>query len=452
MSFSNLHKEDSEMYILAECLSCADSIFEVIEELNTNHFSNDANKLIFSSLVSLYKKNLTPSLDLVFDDLKGSLGTDIAKYLISLRRDICSENIKRHIDALKEAYRLRKILSIATKISREIGSAENSSTGLNSTELSDKYSRQLLDLQEGEESQSFYIKDILKNFKEGQCIEEVILEREKRALKGENLYDGVKSYYKKLDSVIGAFQNKSLTYIGARTSVGKTAFLLNLINNITNNEKDTKLGFISLEMPRHILVEKLVCMKAGVSYKSVSSGVFKGSEKHAFLSACNKVSNNLIIDDRTYSLDQAFTRIRKMVLGDKVKAIFIDYLTFIKCNEGNSMHERVNLVSKGLQSLAKELNIPIICLAQLNRNPARTAGQKPSLSDFRESGSIEEDCDLALLLSRPSKDDPTCGDVSTHVTVAKNRMLGGLKSIRYFWDDSNSGVMNEEEPVNAYFS
>lgn len=301
---------------------------------------------------------------------------------------------------------------------------------------------------------------ILKNFHANKSFEEHLAWVMDRVKNGFKPYVGVSSGYPRLDEMIGTFRPQCLYYIGARTSVGKTTFLLNLIRNMTINGSDLSVGFFSLEMPAEIIVKKLMCMFARVNYNHLEDGKLMLNEISRVLATQETIEKMKIYieDPNSIKLSQLMSRARRMKSVYGIQVLFIDYLTRIRSDVRHvNKHLEVDEISKGLQSLSKELKIPIICLCQLNR-AAEGEEAKPNLSHFRESGSIEEDADACFILTRPSKDDKTKKPGLLVVKVAKNRLRGDLGDIDYSWQPG--GIYEElvtvQEEVknltNDYFS
>lgn len=252
--------------------------------------------------------------------------------------------------------------------------------------------------------------------------------------KGIPVYQGVSTGYDQLDHTLGSFTKGCIYYIGARTSMGKTTFLLNLIRNMS--AKETKIGFFSLEMPGKIIFEKFLAMEAELRYPWIQDGKVYPDQLHRVEAAHRKITSLPVFIEDPSSLDikSLCYRARRMKLQHNIEVLFIDYLTRITVeNRKQSKHLQVDEISKTLQSLAKELDIPIVCLAQLNRASTKSdrASKRPCLSDFRESGSIEEDADACILLHRPEYYTEGDKPGMVEVIVAKNRLRGIVKTIPF---------------------
>lgn len=273
--------------------------------------------------------------------------------------------------------------------------------------------------------------DVLKNFSNGMNFEEKTEWMVKRRALGLPTFDGISSGYPILDETLGYFQNSCIYYIGARTSMGKTTFILNLIQNMTKH----KVGIFSLEMPSSTISAKLLCIAADVKFSHWNKGILYPEKKERLYEAMKMVNQNIFIEDPgSITIARLRARAKRMKQVYGIEILFVDYLTRIQSNSVKaSNHLAIDEISKGLQSLAKELEIPIVCLAQLNRQSAKNSqdGEPPTLTDFRESGSIEEDADACILIHRRDYYNPIDKPGQIEVIVAKNRIQGDLKKIPF---------------------
>ncbi len=295
----------------------------------------------------------------------------------------------------------------------------------------DKLTSSLLKIASNSPTSIYDAKDLVSDIRDGRSVAQEAAWRRDQKLAGKLTYEGLSSGYRMFDTTLGGLQNGCLYLVGARTSMGKTTFMLNLVNNILMKHA---VGIFSLEMPARILLEKLYCIKSEVQYASYASGYLNESEVETIesLEKYFKQVNLLIDDESGLTINKLASKAKRMKQKNDIKVLFIDYLTLIK-STGNhqSKHLAVDEISKGLQALSKELGIPIVCLAQLNREAARRDGNRPALIDFRESGSIEEDADACILLHRPEyyKTNEKPGIVEC--IIAKNRIMGSIRSIDF---------------------
>lgn len=230
---------------------------------------------------------------------------------------------------------------------------------------------------------------------------------------------GISSGYRRLDLTLDGLQPGAMIVLAARPGVGKTAALVNILTNICL--EGTPVGMFSLEMPKSQLLERILYGMAGINSDDIRRGkpMTVGQQQH-FTAAVRKITAApLHIDDESsLTIDSIRARGRRMVREHGVKCIGVDYLQLVRSTtqQARGSREReVSEISAGLKSLAKELNIPVLVLAQLNRDVEKRAGNaqgKPVVSDLRDSGSIEQDADQIIMIHRPymykpDKHDPT---------------------------------------------
>ncbi len=234
---------------------------------------------------------------------------------------------------------------------------------------------------------------------------------------------GLPSGYVDLDNLTAGLQNSELIIVAARPSVGKTSFALNVIRHIAIEEKQPVL-FVSLEQSRIELAERLLCCQARVDSHRLRKGQLDSSDMDKLTAASEELrQSKLFLDD---SPGQNMLRIaantRRLRLRNDIKLVVIDYLQLIDPdNRRDSRQEQVAAISRRLKFLARELEIPVIALAQVNRSSEDRQDHRPRLSDLRESGAIEQDADVVMLLHRPELHEPGQHEGIVEVIVAKQR-------------------------------
>ena len=267
---------------------------------------------------------------------------------------------------------------------------------------------------------------------------------------------GISSGYRRLDLTLDGLQPGAMIVLAARPGVGKTAALVNILTNICLG--GTPVGMFSLEMPKSQLLERVLYGMAGINSDDIRRGkpMTVGQQQH-FTAAVRKITAApLHIDDESsLTIDSIRARGRRMVREHGVKCIGVDYLQLVlsTTQQARGSREReVSEISAGLKSLAKELNIPVLVLAQLNRDVEKRAGNaqgKPVVSDLRDSGSIEQDADQIIMIHRPymykpDKHDPT----EAQWIIGKNR-FGRLGRIQFRWTAELTKYEEEQNyPVN----
>ncbi len=227
-----------------------------------------------------------------------------------------------------------------------------------------------------------------------------------------------------MDEKIGGFQKGEFVIVGARTSIGKTAFALNIAENIV--ERNISVGFFSLEMSGGDLHQRLTCGKSGVSQKKIKQSKLKESEYIKLKKSVIDIENYpLYIADFSYApITDIKSKARTLKRKEGIEILFIDYLGRISIKGDGQRWEKYSQISSELKSLAKELDIPIVVLSQVGRQSENKA---PSLADLRDSGSIEQDADVVILLHRNRNSS------DTSLEIAKNRN-GGTGKVSLSFD------------------
>jgi replicative DNA helicase len=236
-------------------------------------------------------------------------------------------------------------------------------------------------------------------------------------------YSGLSTGYRDLDEITAGMHKSELIIVAARPSVGKTAFALNLLRNMVCGPGHSAF-FVSLEQSRIELAERLLCCQARVDSHRLRKGSLSTDDMERLIEAGGVLRNaRLFIDD---TAAQGLTRIaanaRRLKRREGIEIIVIDYLQLIEPeNRRDPRQEQVAQISRRLKTLAKELNIPVVALAQVNRSSEDRQDHRPRLADLRESGSIEQDADTVLLLHRPDRYEPGQHEGIIEVIVGKQR-------------------------------
>ena len=229
----------------------------------------------------------------------------------------------------------------------------------------------------------------------------------------EGAFDSIPTGYSLLDQVIGGFREAEYSIIAARPSVGKTAFALSMAGNMAIRQ-NVKVGFFSLEMSGTALMDRLLSAESKVNASHIRNGAITTMDYDRVFKTAEKLydmTNLWIQDTPNMKLYDLRSQARKMVHDEKVRIIFIDYLGLIDADmKGDHPRwEQVAYVSRSLKQLARELNIPVVALCQVGRESEK---QRPTLANLRDSGSIEQDADLVIMLHKDRKDEAELGQES----------------------------------------
>lgn len=433
--------EKLEQLVLSAAANSNHAAGEIIEQCTEEDFFNIKNKIVFSCIKTLFNTGIYITLQ--------ALWVEVAKQDKNKELDIiyltnlCMQHwagmaYDQYMQELKTFSLLRKIIS-SSKNMIEDAAKENA----NPEKIIADHQDLMLKAQGLASRSILSAEEISLNFNKKRNFKEDLKWRFERYKQGKKTYEGIPSGFKILDDTLGSFQNGYVYTIGARTSMGKTTFMLNLISNILKNKR---VGVFSLEMSSQIIYAKLACIEAGIRYRDFFDGKISEFDIRRIELIEERLSQlPLFIDDEASLTTQKLeARSKRFKSNKKIDIIFIDYLTRIKCNgKYFSKHMEIDEITKAIQALAKKLEIPIIMLAQLNRQAASATRTRPSMTDFKESGSIEEDSDACLLLHRPDYYDKTQKPGMAELIIDKNRIMGTRKIIEFYCDSSKNEVYNE---------
>lgn len=442
------HNDEAERLILGAIMTSVNAANHCLTELMPTDFYISNHLVLFQELKNMYKDGGTIDYHLVSIYLKKNdkvAACNGMHYILDLTFNTPSSlDYESICQDLLNLSKLRKVIHAAKDT---LENAAKSSADAEEI-ISDSH-KKLFEIQGLKSLSTKVPKTILESFSEHGNISVTYNWMKDRVSRGLPPYLGVPSYYPELDATLGFFRKGCIYYIGARTSMGKTTFMLNLISQLYTTGLNPSIGIFSLEMPAQMIIAKLACIMGDIFYSGFEDARLRPEQEERFIECAERLGrcNIFIEDEEDITISKLRARARRMVQNHKIEVIYIDYLTRIKPDTKNSnKHLQVDEISKGLQSMAKELNVPVICLAQLNRAVTTRTSQTPSLADFRESGSIEEDCDAAILLHRPEYYDPNQKPGKIHVIVAKNRLRGKLQTIE-FRRSAYSERYFEEEPL-----
>ena len=268
---------------------------------------------------------------------------------------------------------------------------------------------------------------------------------------------GLASGYEDIDGLMGGLQDSDLIILASRPSMGKTALALSLARNVALGTKKS-VGFFSLEMSATQLMLRLISAEAKVNAQRLRTGDLKRKQWEEVVKGAHALGGAPIyIDDSpALSIMELRARARLMKREHDIELLVVDYLQLMHAPKAESREREVSTISRGLKQLAKELNIPILALSQLNRSVEARSDKKPMLSDLRESGSIEQDSDVVLFIHRPeyygfSNDEEnrsTEGVAEVIISKQRNGPTGEVRLafIKEFARFENIEKFHENEP------
>jgi replicative DNA helicase len=413
---------EAEQSILGGVLIENYAINKVMEVLAPDDFYRESHRKIYKALIDLSERDEPADLITLTNELKNNGHLDSvggASYITSLIDSVpTAANIEYYVKIVKEKAILRKLIQTSTEIITQSYEDRGDVEG-----FLDEAERAIFDISENRVRPSFYsVKDVIKDsFK--------ILER---LYEKKELVTGVPSGFKELDRLTAGFQPSDLIIVAGRPSMGKTAFCLN-IAQYAAIQKKIPIAIFSLEMSKEQLGIRMLCSEAHVEGTKLRSGFLSESDWPRLTIAAGNLSDASIFIDDTAALTILELRAKARRLKTEqggLGMVIIDYLQLMKGRTRvESRQQEISEISRSLKALSKELSIPVIAVSQLSRKTEERTGNRPQLSDLRESGAIEQDADLILFIYRDeiynrAEDNPNKGKAEIIIGKQRNGPTG----------------------------
>ena len=383
----------AEAAVLGSMIIDPECIGSVVEQLETNAFYRIEHQMIFDALIALYEKNKDEGLDglLLRDELEKRKQLEAiggVEYLAKVIDSVpSSANVMYYAGIVKDKLLLREIIAAASEI---LDGAYNE-TGEPGEKL-DEAERKIFAVTDKKISgTTTSLKDLVTQ------AYELIEKRE-----GSHV-TGLATGYHELDGATCGLQNGEMIVIAGRPSMGKTSLALNIAEHIGVIERKG-VAIFSLETGRQQLAERFLCSMSKIDAQKVRKGLLDTEHHEQLKEVCGQLYEAPIYIDDTSTLTplELRAKARRLVSQYDVRCIIVDYLQLMHLGTGRveSRQQEITVISRYIKALARELNIPVVVLSQLNRAPEGREGHRPRMSDLRESGSIEQDADVVMLLHR----------------------------------------------------
>ncbi len=418
------HNLEAEQGVLGSMMLSEDAVATALEIVESVDFYQTAHRHIFQALLDLFNAQRPCDLITLQEELRSKerlAEVGGVSYLSQLLNVVpTSRNAEHYAHIVKEKSMLRNLITVSGEImTNSYDPQAQASLVLSQAE------QQVMRLSQFQRTQPYYrVKDLVKpTFSHLESLYE-----NKQAV------TGVPSGFTRLDEYTAGFQKSDLIILAARPSMGKTAFCLNIAQNAAYHG-NTPVMLFSLEMSHTQLVTRLLCAEARIDGSKVRRG-FLGDEDWVKLShAAGALEQTPILIDDTAnaSLLEIRSKARRAYAQDKIGMIIIDYLQLISWSgseKPESRQQEVSAISRNLKGLARELNIPVICLSQLSRAVESRTDRRPVLSDLRESGAIEQDADVVMFLYRDwyyTKKEESKGKGEVIIAKQSNGPVGSLE-------------------------
>lgn len=426
-SLSLPHSKETEMMVIGCMINSINALNFCVDSLDDSDFYYKEHKEIFLAIKQAYQDNVAADIMVICENLsrqKKLSGVGGYSAVVTLSQYAgTGGDFEQYCSIIKEYSTLRRLITCceAAKITAVEGKTQ-------SDEIIGQLESKLLNLAGAKNEETKVFGKILngeQSISEKSFMQLVEERQELFRQYGNNipLINAHSTGYKELDKLIGGLGNTNLIIFAGRPAMGKTGFAVNIAENLAITNK-IPVAFFSLEMGADQIVERLVCSRAGVSKQKLNSGTLTGEEYQRL----NEVvlgydQSPLYIEDQSeISINLIKSRARRLKKAHDIKVIMIDYLQLIK---SNIKHENKNIevgyISGELKRLARELNVPIFCLAQLSRKVEARVDNKPLMSDIRDSGSVEQDADQVIFIHREEYYNKLNKPGLATVIVSKNR-------------------------------
>ena len=414
----------AEQSLLGSVLVDPESLNDITEIVSANDFYLTEHSQIFTAMHELFLVNREIDIVTLIDMLvsKGiyskSGGED---YIRSLYQAVPNAlNIKDYAAIVRQKSLLRSLIDACSDISDKAYSEEGSAN-----ELIEYAEATIFDIAGGKDTKSFkHIRDVIGN---------VYQNLHTLATEGENA-QGTKTGFSGIDNVLAGMGNSDLVLIGARPGMGKTSFALNIATNVAQmNGKNVCI--FSLEMSAEQLVTRIISSEAMIDSYDLRTGKLSPKQWQDIAATTTKLAGcNILIDDTAgITVSGMKGKLRRI---QNLGLVVVDYLQLMQSDKRTDNRvQEVGDISRNLKLMAKELNVPVICCAQLSRGPESRTDKRPMLSDLRDSGAIEQDADTVIFLYRDEYyDNKSSKDEAgrAEVIIAKNRH-GSLGNVQVGW-------------------
>ncbi len=461
------HSKESEMLVLGCMLTSINSLNIAADALDENDFYYSEHKIVFQALKTAFRLDKPADIHLISEQLKNQDQLEAVggiSYLTSLVQYAgTSAHIEHYVELVKNKSILRQMINNCHFVEKNaLDEPEDVHTALDEAQQRFFQISQNANVQSGA-----MIEEILSGVKSEEklpYLEELQKRQESYQEKGPDDpgITGIPTHFIDLDKMINGLGKSNLIIVAGRPAMGKTAFGLNIAENVCF-KNDMPVGIFSLEMSAQQLLHRLICSQTGVESDKIIRGSLSGVEYQRVVSSVKMMQKHkMIIDDQPgLKITDLRARARRMKEAHDIQLLFVDYLQLLSgsgtVRSIESRQNEISEISRMLKNLARELNIPIICPSQLSRKVEERTGHRPMMSDLRESGSIEQDADLVVFLLRREYYDPYDKPGTAEVIIGKNRH-GGVGTVQMAYRKeiaqftNYTPISSENEESNAAFA
>lgn len=425
------NSKESEMMVLGCMLTSVNSLNIAADALNDSDFYYTEHKIIFQALKTSYRQDKPADVHLICEELKrqdklNAVGG--AAYITTLAQYAgTSAYIEEYTSLVQDKAVLRSMINAAQIVEKK--ALEDPQNVLEALDEAQQLFFQIS--QSAHPAAGKLIGEILSGMKSESNIpflKELQERQESYLQKGpeDSGITGISTWFTDLDKMLNGLNNSNLMILAARPAMGKTALALNIAENVCF-KGNLPVGVFSLEMSAEQLVHRIICSQSEVESNKIKTGSLNGMEFQRIVASVNQLQNHvMVIDDQPgLKISDLRARARRMKETYGIRFLVIDYLQLITGSGSyrttENRQNEISEISRMLKNLARELNIPVLCLSQLSRKVEERQGHRPMMSDLRESGSIEQDSDIVMFLLRRDYYDAMDKPGMAELNIAKNR-------------------------------
>jgi len=380
------HSIEGEMCLLASMMLDKEVVGNVVQIVDREAFYQADHQILFDILLKLYEQNRPIDAVIVREELaKRQLLEEVGgtAYLAQILSSVPSAAHGAHYAGIvREKALLRQLIAASNDILRD-AYAPHEQADL----VLDKAEKKIFDIAQKKVGGAISaMEDVLVE------VFEMIENRGQR---------GLETGYFELDDMMNGLQNGEMIIVAARPSMGKTAFAMNVIEHVAADSR-LPCAVFSLEMSKQQLAQRMLCSRGQIDAHKLRKGMLQSHEYAHLANVVGELAKAPIWVDDSPGLTplELRAKARRLKLQHDIKCIMIDYMQLMDNPGPESRQQQISEISRGVKAVARELNIPVICLSQLNRQSEGRDGHRPRMSDLRESGSIEQDADVIMLLHR----------------------------------------------------
>lgn len=419
------HSNEAEQAVIGSMIMDSEAIPVAMEKITDEDFYNKQYGSLYKAMIELFNEGKTCDLITIKSKLEEMdvpsevIGIDFIRNILDMVPT--SANIKQYVDIVYEKSVLRHLIRANEDIANTCYAGnKNLDTILEETE------KKIFDLiQSGNTGDYTPVRQVVLN----------VFEKIEKASQTKGSITGLETGFKKLDIQLSGLQPSDLILIAARPSVGKTAFVLNITETIAVKH-NIPVAIFSLEMSSEQLINRILSQNSMVSSQKIRNGELSDNEWANIVESANVIGNsNIIIDDTPgISIGEMRSKCRKFKLEKDIQLVIVDYLQLMTTNARHSSREQeIAEISRTLKGIARELNVPVIALSQLNRSSETREDKKPIMADLRESGSIEQDADVVMLMSRYYDRETKTEDRNRIIVNVAKQRNGPVGEVELVW-------------------